>query len=94
MNAKHLEEVNNLKYLRATVSKDGRSTVEVKTRLAMATPSLSRLFRILRSSDISLSSKLIHYKCVVLLIPLYRCGNWTLTDGLENRLIFFEVKCC
>ena len=75
MNTKHLEEVKNLKYLRATMSKDGLSTVEVKNRLAMAIPSLSRLFRILRISDISLSSKLIHYEFVVLTPHLYKCGN-------------------
>ena len=53
MNAMHLEEVNNCKYLGTTASNDGRSTVDFTTRLAMTTPSLTRLFRILRSSEIS-----------------------------------------
>ena len=83
MNGKQLEEVDNFKYLGATITKDGRSSVEVKTRFAMATSALARLFRIWKSSDISFSSKFKLYKSLVLSIALYGCESWTLTAELE-----------
>ena len=43
MNGEHLEEVDTFKYLGASITKDGRSTSEVKTRLAIATSSMARL---------------------------------------------------
>ena len=93
MNGENLEEVDNFKYLGATITKDGRSTTEVKTRLAMATSSMARLFRIWKSKEISFSSKFKLYKSLVLSIALYGCESWTLSAELEQRIQTFEMKC-
>ena len=93
MNGEHLEEVDNFKYLGATITKDGRSTTEVKTRLAMATSSMARLFKIWHSKEISFSSKFKLYKSLVLSIALYGCESWTLLAELEKRIQSFEMKC-
>ena len=93
MNGENLEEVDNFKYLGATITKDGRSTTEVKTRLAMATSSMARLFRIWKSKEISFSSKFKLYKSLVLSIALYGCESWTLSAELEKRIQTFEMKC-
>ena len=93
MNGEQLEEVNNFKYLGATITKDGRSTDDVKTRLAIATSSMARLFKIWKSKDISFTSKFKLYKSLVLSTALYGCESWTLTTELEKRIQAFEMKC-
>ena len=93
MNGEQLEEVETFKYLGATITRDGRSTVEVKSRLAMATSSMARLFRIWKSKEISFTSKFKLYKSLVLSIALYGCESWTLSTELESRIQSFEMKC-
>ena len=43
MNGQQLEEVTAFKYVGARLTKDGLSTVEIKTRLAIATDSMTNL---------------------------------------------------
>ena len=49
MNGQQLEEVDAFKYLGATLTKDGRSTTEIKTRLAMATSAMAKLKKLWES---------------------------------------------
>ena len=57
MNGQQLEEVDHFKYLGATLTKDGRSTTEIKIRLAQATSAMAKLTVIWRSKDISFPVK-------------------------------------
>ena len=67
-----LEEVMAFKYLRVTLTKDGRSTAEIKIRLAIATASMAKLNKIWSSTDISFATKIKLYKTL-------GCESWTLT---------------
>ena len=58
MNGQQLEEVDAFKYLGATLSKDGRSTTEINTRIAIATAAISKLTKIWRNNDISFLTKI------------------------------------
>ena len=55
MNRHLLEEVEAFKYLGATLTKDGRSTSEIKIRLAIATSAMTKLRIIWRSIDLYIS---------------------------------------
>ena len=57
MNGQQLEELMAFKYLGATLTKDGRSTAEIKIRLAIATASMAKLNKIWSSKDVSFSTK-------------------------------------
>lgn len=87
-----LQEVEAFKYLGVTLTKDGSSTKEVKTRLGMATAALTRLTKIWKST-IDFKVKLKLYKSLVVSILLYGCEAWTLTADLEKRICAFESKC-
>ena len=92
MHGEHLEEVDTFKYLGASITKDGRSTSEVKTRLAIATSSMARLLKIWKSKEISFTSKFKLFKSLVLSIALYGCEGLTLSAKLEkNRILRNEV---
>ena len=46
MNRQELEEVSAFKYLGATLTKDSRSTTEIKSRIAIATSTMAKLDKI------------------------------------------------
>ena len=87
-----LEEVDQFKYLGVTLTKDGKSTVEIKKRIGMATAAMTRL-NVIWKSSINLTIKLKLYKSLVTSILLYGCEAWTLTADLEKRICTFENKC-
>ena len=93
MNGEELEQVESFKYLGSTLTADGRSTAEVKIRLAVAMSAMSGLSRVWKSKDISFISKMKLFKTLVLSILLYGCESWTLTADLEKRIQAFENKC-
>ena len=57
MNGQQLKEVMAFKYLGATLKKDGRSTAEIKIRLAIATASMAKLNKMWSSKDLSFAKK-------------------------------------
>ena len=93
MNGQQLEEVMAFKYVRATLTKDGRSTAEIKMRLAIATASMAKLNKIWSSKDVSLSTKIKLYEILVPSTLLYGCESWTLTTDSTKRIQAFENKC-
>ena len=92
MNDQQLEEVMAFKYLGATLTKDGRSTAEIKMRLAIATASMVKLNKIWSSKDISFATKIKLFKTLVLSTLLYGCESWTLTADSTKRIQAFENK--
>lgn len=91
VNGDVLEDVDKFKYLGVILTKDGASTTEVRSRLAMATAAMARL-NVIWKSTISFRVKLKLYKSLVTSILLYGCEAWTLTADLEKRLCAFENK--
>ena len=93
MSGEQLEEVDAFKYLGATLTKDGRSTSEIKTRLAMATAAMAKLNRFWKSRSISFNTKIKLFRSLVLSILLYGCESWTMTAETTKRIQTFETKC-
>jgi len=58
LNGQKFEEVDSFKYLGSTLTKDGSSIKEVKTRLSLATFSMTKLSVIWKSNPISFPVKL------------------------------------
>ena len=93
MNGQQLEEVDAFKYLGSTLTKNGRSSTEIKTRIGAATSAMAKLNKIWRSKDISFPTKLKLYKALVVSILLYGCESWTMTAETSRRVQTFETKC-
>ena len=73
MNGQKLEEVTRLKYLEATLCKDGTCSAEVHIRIAYAIAAMATLNRIWRCNTISFARKFKLYKSLVITSLLYGC---------------------
>ena len=93
MNGETLEQVDSFKYLGALITEDGKSTIEIRARLAIALSAMSRLSKMWKSQRISIATKIRLYKALVTSIALYGCESWTLLAETEQRIEAFEMKC-
>ena len=93
MNGQELEEVSAFKYLGATLTKDSRSTVEIKSRIAIATSTMAKLDKIWRNKEIRFSTKMRLYRALVLSTLLYGCESWTMSAETTKKVQTFETKC-
>ncbi|KAL8578106.1 hypothetical protein ACOMHN_055426 [Nucella lapillus] len=93
MNGQKLEEGDSFKYLGSLITKDGSSTKEIRTRLSLASLTMTKLDTIWKNNTISLPVKIRLYKSLVISILLYGCESWTLNGETERRLQAFERKC-
>ena len=88
-----LEEVENFKYLGAIISNEG-SKPQILSRIAQTTAALSRLKIIWRDKNISLASKVMLMRTLILSTFLYACDSWILTAEIERRIQALEIRCC
>ena len=87
-----LGTVTSFKYLGAVVS-DGGSKPETLSRFAPVTAVFTKLKPIRRDNNISLRSKVMLMRCLVISIFLYACESWTLTSEIEKRTQAVEMRC-
>ena len=93
MGGEILEEVDKFTYLGATITADGKSDQEIRTRMAKALQALSQLTRINKSNNISTSTKVHLLRSVVFSTFLYGCESWTISASSEKKIEAFEMKC-
>ena len=92
MNGEEMEEVNQFKYLGATLKKNGSSEGEIRIRIATATSAIVRLDKIWTSKMINFTLKYNLYKSLVLSIFIYGCESWTILESMKKKIIAFENK--
>ena len=87
-----LEEVEQFKYLGATITKDGSSDSEIKIRLAQGTSAMVRLTTIWNSKYIRFKLKYNLYRSLVLSILTYGCESWTISAISTNKTTRFRKQ--
>ena len=86
-----IERVSNFEYLSARIEANGKSTREIRRRLAMATTRLTKMISIWKGQ--CKKTKLIVLKTVVFPTALYGCEAWTINNTDAKRITSFEMKC-
>jgi hypothetical protein len=87
-----LQSVESFKYLGSILTSDGRSTCEIKCRIAMAKAAFKQKRALFTSTlDLELRKKLV--KCYVWSIALYGAETWTLRTVDQKQLESFEMWC-
>ena len=73
-----VETVSDFIFLGSKITVDADCSHEIKRRLLLGRKAMTNLDRILRSRDISLSTKVRLVKSMVFPVVIYGCESWTI----------------
>ena len=88
-----IKRVEKFKYLGSYVCEGDPSSCEVRTRMAIAKSTMSRMNNVWRSSKIGLNLKKRLVKSLVWSVALYGCESWTLRLVDERMIESTEMWC-
>ena len=69
------------------------TSVQIKRRLLLGRKVMTNLDRILKSRDITLSTKVCLVKAMVFPVVMYGCESWTIKKAEGQRIDAFELWC-
>ena len=75
------------------ITADGDCSHEIKTRLFLGRKVMTNLDSILKSRDITLTTKIRLVKAMVFPVVMYRCESWTVKKAEHRRIDAFELWC-
>ena len=87
------ETVADFIFLGSKITADGDCSSEIKRLLFLGRKVLTNLDSILKSRDITLSTKVHLVKAVVFPLVMYGCENWTVKKAEHRRIDAFELWC-
>ena len=73
-----VKRMTDFTFLSSKITADGNCSHEIKRCLLFRRKTMTSLDSILKSRDITLSTKFHMFKAMVSPVVLYRCGNWTI----------------
>ena len=75
------------------ITADGDCSHESKRRFLLGRKVMTNLDSILKSRDITLSTKFLQIKAMVFLVLMYGCESWTIKKAEHQRIDAFELWC-
>ena len=75
------------------ITADGDCSHEIKRYLLLGRKVMANLSSILKSRDITLSTKVRLVKAMVFPVVMYGCESWTVRKGECRRIDAFELWC-
>ena len=78
-------------FLGSKIPADGDCSHEIKRRLLLGRKAMTNLDSILKSRDITLSTKVRLVKAMVFLVVMYGCESWTMKKAEHQRIDAFEL---
>ena len=88
-----METVTEFIFLGSKITADGDCSHEIKRCLFLGRKSMTNLDSILKSRDITLSTKVCLVKAMVFPVVMYGCESWTLKKAEHRRIDAFELWC-
>ena len=88
-----VETVSDFIFLGSKITTDGDCSHEIKRRLLLGRKIMTDLDSILKSRDITLSTKVHVVKAMFFPLVMYRCESWTLKKAECRRIDAFELWC-
>ena len=93
MNRETVETVADFIFLGSKITADGDCSHEIKRFLLLGRKVMTNLDGILKSRDITLSSRVYLVKAMVFPVVLYGCESWTIKEIEHRRIDAFELWC-
>jgi len=85
-NGVYLDQLfTSYRYLGSLVTEDGRSEMEIKTRIAMAKKAFWKMEEVIRG-NVNLTTLKRILNCYVFSVLKYGCESWTVAKSLQKRL--------
>ena len=88
-----VETVADFFFLGSKITTDGDCSHEIKRHLLLGRKVMTNLDNILKSTDITLPTKVHLVKAMVFPVVLYGCESWIIKKAEHRRLDAFEVWC-
>ena len=86
-----VETVANFIFLGSQITADGDCSHEIKRHLLLGRKVMTNLDSILKSRDITLSTKVHLVKAMVFPVFIYGCESWTIKKAEHRRIDVFEL---
>ena len=87
------ETVADFIFLGSKITLDGDCSHEIKRHLLFGRKVMTNLDSMLKSRDITLSTKFCLVKTMVFLVVMYGCESWTIKKAVCWRIDAFELWC-
>ena len=87
-----METVAEFIFLGSKITADGDCSDEIKRHLLLRRKVMTNLDNILKSRDITLSTKVHLVKAMVFPAAMYGCESWTIKKAEHRRIDAFELK--
>ena len=88
-----VETVSDFIFLGSKITADGDFSNEIKRRLLLGRKVITNLDSILKSRDITLSTKVRLVKAMVFPVVMYGCESWTIRKAEHRKFDAFELWC-
>ena len=80
-------------FLDSRITADGDCSHEIKRHLLLGRKVMTNLNSMLKSRDITLSTKVHLVKAMVFPVVVYGCESWTINKAERQRIDAFELWC-
>ena len=80
-------------FLTSKITADGDCSLEIKRCLLFGREVMTNIGNILKSRDITLSTKVCLVKAMVFPVVMYGCESWTVKKAERQRIDAFELWC-
>ena len=88
-----METVMDFIFLGCRITADGDCSHEIKRLLLLGRKVMTNLDSILKSRDITLSTKVHLVKAMVFPVVMYGCESWTVKNAEHQSIEAFELLC-
>ena len=88
-----MERMTDFIFLGSRITADGDCSHEFKRRLLLGQKAVTNLDSILKSRDVTLSTKVRLVKTMVFPVVMYGCESWTIQRAERRRIDGFELWC-
>ena len=88
-----VETVSDFIFLGSKITADGDCSHEIKRQLRLGRKVMTNLDSMLKSRDITLSTKVCLVKAMFFPVVMYGCESWTIKKAERQRIDAFELWC-
>ncbi|CAH2248821.1 Hypothetical predicted protein [Pelobates cultripes] len=93
IDGEEVEAVTDFIFLGSKISSDGDCSHEIQRRLLLGRKAMASLEKLVKTKDITLSTKVSIVRTMVFPVVTYGCESWTIKNAERRRIDAFELWC-